>query len=193
MNQSGKPCLYVKSFASDNRDIVESGNMRSVFDRARQSAPCLLVLEDLDALINEENRSFFLNEMDGFAANEGVVTIASTNHPDRLDPAILNRPSRFDRKFVFKLPAYPERREYLCRWNRTWEEALKLSQAGLDFAGQGTAGFSFATLKELMLSATMAWIELGEPGTMDGVLAAQVELMRIQNVQLAASVETGSA
>lgn len=53
----------------------------------------LLILEDLDSLLTDQNRSFFLNELDGFAANEGIVTIASTNHPERLDPAISNRPS----------------------------------------------------------------------------------------------------
>ena len=67
--------------------------MRIVFARARRSAPCLVVLEDLDSLIKDENRAFLLNELDGFADNEGVVVIASTNHPEKLDPAILDRPS----------------------------------------------------------------------------------------------------
>ncbi len=192
VNQSSKPCLYVKSFAGDNRDVVESGNMRSVFDRARQSAPCLLVLEDLDALINDENRSFFLNEMDGFAANEGVVTIASTNHPDRLDTAILNRPSRFDRKFVFGLPEVAERKNYLSRWNESWDSSLKLSEAGLDLAAEGTQGFSFATLKESMLSATMAWIETQVVGSMDRILAEQVAVMRAQNHKPTAQSEAST-
>ncbi len=59
---------------------------------ARRSAPGLVALEDLDALIEDENRAFLLNELDGFADNEGVVVIASTNHPEKLDPAILDRP-----------------------------------------------------------------------------------------------------
>ena len=44
-----------------------------------------VVLEDLDSLVDDENRSFLLNELDGFAVNDGLLTIASTNHPERLD------------------------------------------------------------------------------------------------------------
>ena len=57
-----------------------------------------MVLEDLDSLINDENRSFFLNQLDGLENNDGLLVIGSTNHYDRLDPAITKRPSRFDRK-----------------------------------------------------------------------------------------------
>lgn len=61
-----------------------------------------MVLEDLDSLINDENRSFFLNQLDGLENNDGLLVIGSTNHYDRLDPAITKRPSRFDRKlFVY--------------------------------------------------------------------------------------------
>lgn len=52
--------LYVKSFQSW---MGEEGSMAAVFDKARQMAPCLLILEDLDSLINDRNRSFFLNEV----------------------------------------------------------------------------------------------------------------------------------
>ena len=72
--------------------------MQQVFDKARQCAPCVIILEDLDSLINDRNRSFFLNQMDGLSGNDGLLVIASTNHFDRLDPALSNRPSRFDRK-----------------------------------------------------------------------------------------------
>ena len=74
----------------------------------RKTAPCILVLEDLDSLINANNRSFFLNELDGFAANTGVVALATTNHPERLDASILDRPSRFDRKYHFDIPGPAE-------------------------------------------------------------------------------------
>ena len=57
-----------------------------------------LILEDLDSLINDKNRSFFLNQLDGLENNDGLLVIGSTNHYDRLDPAITKRPSRFDRK-----------------------------------------------------------------------------------------------
>lgn len=72
--------------------------MTLVFEKARMEAPCVLILEDLDSLINDANRSFFLNQLDGLENNDGLLVIGSTNHYDRLDPAITKRPSRFDRK-----------------------------------------------------------------------------------------------
>jgi ATP-dependent 26S proteasome regulatory subunit len=49
-------------------------------------------------LINDENRSFFLNEIDGLENNDGLYILGTTNHFDRLDPGLSDRPSRFDRK-----------------------------------------------------------------------------------------------
>ncbi len=115
INQLGRPCLYVKGFKSEY--ATEQENMGAVFARARISTPCLLVLEDLDSMIDDENRSFFLNELDGFENNTGLLVLATTNHADRLDPAILNRPSRFDRKYYFHLPGVEERRAYVRSWN----------------------------------------------------------------------------
>jgi AAA+ superfamily predicted ATPase len=56
-----------------------------------------------------ESSSIFLNELDGIADNIGIVTLATTNHPERLDLSIVDRPSRFDRKYPFDLPELPER------------------------------------------------------------------------------------
>jgi transitional endoplasmic reticulum ATPase len=72
--------------------------MEDVFDKARQLAPCVLVLEDLDSLINDNNRSFFLNQLDGLQSNDGLLIIGTTNHLNQLDPGLSSRPSRFDRK-----------------------------------------------------------------------------------------------
>ncbi len=76
----------------------EEGAMADVFDHARRTAPCVVVLEDLDSLINERNRSFFLNQLDGLEGNDGLLVIGTTNHIDKLDPGLSERPSRFDRK-----------------------------------------------------------------------------------------------
>ena len=114
INATGLPCLYIKTF--DSEKFEEETGIRQVFRKAREAAPCLLVLEDLDSLVSGENRSFLLNEMDGFSANAGILTIATTNHPGRLDPAILDRPSRFDRKYHFGLPERPERLASIERW-----------------------------------------------------------------------------
>jgi SpoVK/Ycf46/Vps4 family AAA+-type ATPase len=177
-NLLAKPCLYVKSVDSTRRH--EHGNIRLVFDRARALAPCLLVLEDLDTLMTAENRSYILNELDGFAGNEGILTLATTNYPEKLDPAILDRPSRFDRKYHFGLPAEPERRAFIVRWNERLVAELQLSELGIAEAAARTEGFSYAYLKELMLSATMAWVAAAQPGRMDAIILEQVLLLREQ-------------
>ncbi len=76
----------------------EEGSMAEVFSKARQLSPCVLILEDLDSLINDSNRSFFLNQLDGLEGNDGLLVIGTTNHFERLDPGLSSRPSRFDRK-----------------------------------------------------------------------------------------------
>ena len=87
--------LYVKSFKSWKG---EEAAMAEVFDKARQVAPCVVILEDLDSLINPGNRSFFLNQIDGLENNDGLLIIGTTNHLELIDPALRSRPSRFDRK-----------------------------------------------------------------------------------------------
>lgn len=156
VNELNLPCLYVKSFKAGLG--AEQSNMRRVFARARRSAPCLVVLEDLDALIEDENRAFLLNELDGFADNDGIVVIASTNHPEKLDPAILDRPSRFDRKYRFDLPALPERLAYVNHWNQALQTEMRLTDAEAVAIAECTDRFSFAYLKELFLSSMMEWI-----------------------------------
>lgn len=178
VNQEKRPCLYVKSFRSGHG--TEHDNIRTVFARARQTTPCVVVLEDLDSLIDNKSRSFFLNELDGFASNTGVVVLATTNYPERLDPAILDRPSRFDRKYFFDLPARAERLEYARVWNDTLEPELKLSEASLCQAAEQTEGFSFAYMKEMFLSAMMQWISSPVSGGMDSCVRNRAEALREQ-------------
>lgn len=178
INELGKPCLYVKSL-----DIPGHSNhtgIRAIFTRARQSTPCILVLEDLDSLITPHNRSFFLNELDGFAANTGIVTLATTNYPERLDPAILNRPSRFDRKYHFELPGLDERRRYITLWNESLQPALRLNEVEIAQLAEAVADFSFAYIKELFLSSMMRWINQPQPGTMAAIMLAQTVTLREQ-------------
>ena len=169
------PCLYVKSFRySCGPDEL---SIQEVFGQARKSAPCVLVLEDLDALITKRNRSHFLNELDGFARNEGILTLATSNHPKRLDPAIVARPSRFDRKIPFDLPERPERWRYVTRWNAGLEAPMAASNATLAGVADNTDGFSFAYLKELCTAALMRWMSTPCDGAMDDILPVQVTLL----------------
>lgn len=178
INKMQQPCLYVKSFKSEYD--TDSENIRKVFKQARQSAPCILVLEDIDSLLTDENRSFFLNELDGFAYNEGIVTLATTNHPERLDSAIRDRPSRFDRKYHFELPDITVRQAYIEFWNNRLQTAMRLSEDVLNQIVTMTDGFSFAYLKELFLSSMIRWMGTMEGGAMEKIIISQVAILREQ-------------
>jgi AAA+ superfamily predicted ATPase len=174
INSMEQPCLYIKSLQG----------IEQVFDRARRTSPCILVIEDLELQLHPQMRSAFLNELDGFAANIGIVTLATTNHPERLDPAILDRPSRFDRKYHFELPGAPERSSYLALWNASLKPALQLSTEGISNISELTADFSFAYLKELFLSSMMQWIATPGQSTMEQVMIGKVATLREQMVSL---------
>lgn len=154
-----KPCLYVRTLESGETSIEES--IGDVFTRAREQAPCILVLEDLDSLLANKRISVLLNEIDGFAKNHGILILATTNYPERLDPALANRPSRFDRKFELPLPSEALRREFLERFIGKWPEERRPSAALLDKAAKKTEGFAFVHLKEVCLDALA--IQLDQP------------------------------
>ncbi|KZO96432.1 P-loop containing nucleoside triphosphate hydrolase protein [Calocera viscosa TUFC12733] len=148
-------CLYVKSF--DAQRGAEHG-IRMIFQFARMQAPCIIVLEDLDAMVKDDIRSFFLNELDGLERNEGILTIATTNHPERIDDSILRRPSRFDQKYNFNLPTLELRQRYILKWLGKIQAAgefdfgdKSINELGNDIADK-TEEWSFAFLKELFLS-----------------------------------------
>lgn len=177
VNSLGVPCLYVKSLEACDG---EHASIRKVFQRARHNKPCLVVLEDIDSLITDKNRSIFLNELDGFASNTGVVVIATTNHPEKLDPSILDRPSRFDRKFYFEPPTAEERESYARHWNDALQSEMRLEEKVLTELAALTEGFSFAYLKELFVSAMMQWISSPERQEMGAVILERTARLREQ-------------
>ena len=148
------PTLYVKSLAGCGNEFYA---IRLIFDKARRTAPCLLIFEDLDSLIKNNVKSFFLNEVDGLEDNDGLLMIGSTNYLDRLDPGISKRPSRFDRKYHFALPAKPERARYCQFWQRKLRnnDKVDLPEELCDAIAQITEGFSFAYLKEAFVTALL--------------------------------------
>jgi len=153
------PSLYVKSLVSFGGPEYA---IRSIFLKARQVAPCLLIFEDLDSLVTDSVRSYFLNEVDGLESNDGILMVGSTNHLDRLDPGIVKRPSRFDRKYLFPLPVLAERVQYCEFWrnklrsNKDIEFPKQLSRA----IARITDKFSFAYMKEAFL-ATLLKLKVG--------------------------------
>ena len=157
VNRATVPCVYVRSFDLPGHPFPGAG-IAMVFERARRIAPCIVVLEDLDSLVREDNRAYFLNELDGFEQNEGILVLATTNHPERIDASIIDRPSRFDRKYAFGLPDAALRRAYAEQWNAGLDPELRLSEDDLVALAEGTDGFSYAYLKELFVSSLMRWV-----------------------------------
>ena len=124
------------------------------------------MFEDLDTLIDDNSRTVFLNILDGFAANDGILTIGTTNHPGNIDVALLNRPSRFDRKFVFPNPDSVHRGDYLTdRVKRVLGDGFNCEIEELvREIGVKTRGYSCAMLQELVLTAATFWAHAGMQG-----------------------------
>ena len=160
MNELGRradeplPSLYVKSFENENGGSVA---IRTIFTLARQMAPCLLVFEDLDSLVTDELRGYFLNEVDGLESNDGILMIGSTNHLGNLDPAIAKRPSRFDRKYAFEIPDEAQRLLYAKHWQQKFNShpRIQFGAEAAQFFAKFTDGFSFAYMKELFVTSLM--------------------------------------
>lgn len=152
------PSLYVKSFETNCQ--TEQYAIRQIFQQARSMAPCLLIFEDLDSLVNDDIRSYFLNEVDGLESNDGILMIGSTNHLDKLDPAISKRPSRFDRKYHFKIPGEEERRLYTEYWRKKLlkNKTVEFPEELCGVIAKLSEGFSFAYLKELFVMALLSLV-----------------------------------
>ena len=156
VNELDIASLYVQSLS--HQYYTPEQMWKQVFDRARGLRPSVLVLEDLDSLVNDENRSFFLNQLDGFQQNHGMIVLATTNHPERIDSAIIDRPSRFDRKYHFNLPTLDQRTRYLANWQQRLAQECKWQKNQVEAIATGTNEFSFAYLKELVISSLMKWM-----------------------------------
>jgi cell division protease FtsH len=150
-----------------------AARVRRLFAKARQIAPCVVFIDEIDALGRRRGRggdsasadqdqtlNQLLVEMDGFDSVSGVVVIASTNRPDILDSA-LTRPGRFDREIVVNLADMRGREQIL----QVHARGLKIEE-GLDFGwiARGTPGFSGADLANLLNEAAIA-------ATRDGAMA----------------------
>lgn len=149
----GVPFLFVRGLNSFGGSAPDAGTVRAMFQGARSRTPCLLCLEDLDTLVTDAVRSAFLNEMDGFEEDyRGVLTVATTNHPERLDTALLHRPSRFDYRFELPLPGEAQRREFVDRWVRKLAALgyVDAPEAGIEVIVSRGRGMSLAYLKRVL-------------------------------------------
>jgi cell division protease FtsH len=143
---------------------VGASRVRSLFKDARDSAPSIVFIDELDSIgrtrgaglgsghdEREQTLNQLLSEMDGFVPNESVVVMAATNRPDILDPALL-RPGRFDRHVTVELPTAKIRLEILKLYCRGKPLAADVD---LDEVARGTPGFSGADLENLVNEAAL--------------------------------------
>lgn len=132
---------------------VDDEKLDEAFDRAALDAPSILCFEDLDSFFGEKIAlSHFLNRLDGLAPLEGVLILATSNHPEELDEALTDRPSRFDRVWTIGNPDEVQRRRWLSRhFGEAFDERLVA----------WTDGFSLAQVKEVWVSAALAAVREG--------------------------------
>jgi transitional endoplasmic reticulum ATPase len=149
------PTLYVRTLVSYGGPEY---SLRQIFSKARQEAPCYLVFEDLDSIVSDNVRSYFLNEVDGLKSNDGILMVGSTNHLDRLDPGIAKRPSRFDRKYFFPNPDFGQRVLYAKFWQGKLKDNkdVKFPDELCDKVAEITDGFSFAYMQEAFVASLLA-------------------------------------
>lgn len=138
---------------------VGASRVRDVFNHARKIAPCIIFIDEIDAVGRQRGSAFgggndereqtlnqMLVEMDGFEGNEGIILIAATNRPDVLDSALL-RPGRFDRQVIVSLPDIRGRKKIL-------EVHMKNIPLNTDVdimvLARSTPGFSGADLSNLV-------------------------------------------
>ena len=143
---------------------VGASRVRDLFDQAKKDAPAIVFIDEIDAVgrqrgtglggghdEREQTLNQLLVEMDGFAANEGVVVLAATNRVDILDPALL-RPGRFDRQIYVGLPDIKGREDILMVHAR--EKPLAEDVVLKDVA-RATSGFTGADLENLLNEAAL--------------------------------------
>jgi cell division protease FtsH len=143
---------------------VGASRVRSLFEKAKKSAPCIIFIDEIDAVgrrrgsglggshdEREQTLNQILVEMDGFEPTQNIIVIAATNRPDVLDPALL-RPGRFDRRVMIDLPDLQDREDTLLVHARQKPLAKDVD---LKKIAQRTAGFSGADLANILNEAAI--------------------------------------
>jgi hypothetical protein len=135
------PVLILRPAANFDSDDLEE-----VIRRWTQQSPAILIIEDLNWLLEQVNVSTFLNLLDGIdsRAGNGLLVIATTNHPNDLDPAINNRPGRFDLVIEVSSPDVPLRVEFLRR------HLADVAAATVEKVAMEADNLSFAHLQEIV-------------------------------------------
>lgn len=207
----------VPFFATSGSDfsgiIVGLGvaKIKDIFEMAKRNAPCLLFIDEIDAIgqrrsqnsFNDQDREQTLNqlliEMDGFSNETGIIVIGATNRPDMLDPALL-RPGRFDRQVHIDLPDMAGREEIL----KLHAKKIKMHESvDLGKLARGTTGFSGADLENLLNEAALHAVRSGRKLVADEDIEEardkslmgprKIRKMRPEDIKLTAYHEAGHA
>lgn len=179
---------------------VGAARVRDLFEQAQQKAPCIVFVDELDALgkvrgigpmsgndEREQTLNQLLVEMDGFQAGSGVIIMAATNRPEILDPALL-RPGRFDRHIAIDRPDVNGRRQILG----VHVKRVKLAaDVDLGELASRTPGFVGADLANVVNEAALHAAELGKPAVgmddfdeaIDRALTGLERKSRVMNAQ----------
>ncbi len=155
---------------------VDEGCMALAFGEASGSRCGIVILEEVDALVAETEitRAALLGRLDGLSSAEGVLVLATTNNPENVDPALMHRPSRFDRVWRFELPDERLRREYLDYWMPELPEAVTGDLARM------AEGWSFAYLNELRATAAVLALQRGSQPCSAGIIQEAFDLLQAQ-------------
>ena len=161
----------VPFFSMSGSDFVEmfvgvgASRVRDLFQQAKQKAPCIIFIDEIDAVgrarsknpamggndERENTLNALLTEMDGFGTNSGIITLAATNRADMLDSALM-RAGRFDRQIHVDLPDLNERKEVF----NVHLKPLKLDKTlDIDFLARQTPGFSGADIANVCNEAAL--------------------------------------
>ena len=160
--------------------------VRETFRKARQAAPCVIFMDEIDSITSERGTgsdsnvterviSQLLTEMDGLTALNDVVVIAATNRPDIIDPALL-RPGRFDKSIYIGIPDKESRKKILeiHTKNKPLAESVNLDDLAAQTEGYTGADIS-AVCNEAVMTAVRKLVASGNP-TDDDIAACKVEM-----------------
>ncbi|MGZ3710263.1 MAG: ATP-dependent zinc metalloprotease FtsH [Bdellovibrionota bacterium] len=180
----------VPFFSINGSEFVElyvglgAARVRDLFEQARRQAPCILFIEEIDALgksrvlglsgsndEKEQTLNQLLAEMDGFDPSEGVIMLAATNRPEILDPALL-RAGRFDRQILLNNPDQSGRQQIL----RVHVKKIRLDpQTDLKKVAALTSGFSGADLANLVNEAALVATRRGGEAVAESDFSQAIE------------------
>jgi len=130
---------------------------RRLYEWASVHGPSMVILEDVETILAETQvtRSGFLNVLDGFRPERGVLTLATTNYPEKLDPALAHRPSRFDRVWNIPMPGNSQRAEFIGKLF----EVPGLSEKQCEHLVSKTQGWSMAYVQELKATSVVSAVQ----------------------------------